>query len=51
MSYFCSMDKELRIRIDKNQKEKLKSVSKKLGLTVSAYVRLIIIKSLDNESL
>ena len=41
-------EKDILIRIDKELKEKVKQKSKKIGLSVSSYVRTLLIKDTDN---
>ena len=42
-------EKDILIRIDKELKEKVKSAAKRLGLSTSAFIRMILIKEVDNE--
>ena len=49
MMYICTTmikEKDISIRIDKDLKLKLIEKSKSLGLSLSAYIRMILIKSL-----
>lgn len=42
-------EKDILIRIDSVSKEKITEKAKSIGLSVSAYIRLLIIKDLQNE--
>jgi antitoxin component of RelBE/YafQ-DinJ toxin-antitoxin module len=42
-------EKDILIRIDSNLKKKVQEKAKSLGLSLSAYVRSLIIKELKNE--
>ena len=42
-------EKDVLIRIDSELKEKVKLKAKTIGLSLSSYVRLLIIKDLQNE--
>jgi antitoxin component of RelBE/YafQ-DinJ toxin-antitoxin module len=42
-------EKDLTIRIEFELKEKIKEKAKQLGLSTSAYVRMIIKKEIENE--
>jgi antitoxin component of RelBE/YafQ-DinJ toxin-antitoxin module len=39
-------EKDILIRIDSETKEKLREKAKKLGLSLSSYIRMLIIKEL-----
>ena len=41
-------EKDILIRIDKQLKEQVKEKAKSLGLSVSAYLRMLIIKQLNS---
>ena len=41
-------EKDILIRIDQELKEKVKEKAKNLGLSVSSYIRFLIIKNIDN---
>ena len=43
------MEKELRLRISKKLIEELKTESEKLGLSLSAYVRFVLMKRNKDE--
>lgn len=42
-------EKDILIRIDSELKEKVKEKAKKIGLSVSAYIRTLLIKEVGNE--
>lgn len=42
-------EKDILIRVDENLKQHIKIKAKKLGLSISAYVRMVIKKEIDNE--
>jgi antitoxin component of RelBE/YafQ-DinJ toxin-antitoxin module len=42
-------EKDILIRIDSELKEKLKQKAKSLGLSLSSYIRLTLIKELKDE--
>jgi antitoxin component of RelBE/YafQ-DinJ toxin-antitoxin module len=42
-------EKDILIRVDSELKEKLQQKAKSLGLSTSAYVRMIIKKEIENE--
>ena len=41
-------EKDIIIRIDKDSKEKIKEKAKLIGLSLSSYIRLLIIKDLQS---
>ena len=42
-------EKDILIRINQELKQKVKDKAKSLGLSVSSYIRLLLIKELENE--
>lgn len=42
-------EKDILIRIDQELKEKVKEKAKLLGLSTSAYIRMLLIKIINNE--
>ena len=42
-------EKVIPIRIDQELKEKIKKLADKLGLSISAYIRMTLKKETDNE--
>ena len=42
-------EKDILIRINQELKQKVKDKAKLLGLSVSSYIRLLLIKELENE--
>ena len=44
-------EKDILIRIDAELKEKVKEKAKLLGLSTSAYIRMLIIKTINNDNI
>lgn len=42
-------EKDILIRIDSTLKKKVQEKAKQLGLSVSSFIRMLIIKEVDNE--
>lgn len=42
-------EKDILIRIDSTLKKKVQEKAKKLGLSTSSFIRMLIIKEVDNE--
>lgn len=42
-------EKDILIRINQELKQKVKDKAKSFGLSVSSYIRLLLIKELENE--
>ena len=42
-------EKDILIRVNQELKQKVKDKAKSLGLSVSSYIRLLLIKELENE--
>ena len=42
-------EKDILIRVNQELKQKVKDKAKLLGLSVSSYIRLLLIKELENE--
>jgi len=56
MLYLCSIkhitmikDKDILIRVDLELKQKIQTKAQQLGLSTSAFIRMIIKKEVDNE--